>query len=41
MGLTVHVTDTAGAGAGKLDLGPERLRASDAQWTRFTRRDET
>src|SRR5262249_42618668 len=28
IGLTVHVLDTAGAGTGKLDLGPERVRAS-------------
>src|SRR5262245_32069602 len=42
IGLIVHVLDTAGARAGKLDLGPERVRASDAQrraLPRATRRD--
>src|SRR5262245_33254396 len=29
IGLTVYVLDTASAGAGKLDLGPEQVRGSD------------
>src|SRR5262245_11397159 len=29
IGLTVHIVDTSGAGAGKLDLGPEPMCASD------------